>query len=236
MWYFGYSRYPMKVRTRSIIALVSAALDSPSGVARTRRRSSRSFSCASRRPCSKRRPASPGSKFLTLERIMGRSVDGLFAPPRPRDVDLADAAHAVRVEVGRNGVLRFLPAREGGERVQESVVRDLSRKATTSGYGRIASATSRRASPISDVTLWGTDCVRMSTAFFSPSHASICSLIHCEASMAVRDHLKAVGSEHDPLELRDVRCDEVEERQSGLGPDVALHGGEGGCRRARSAR
>ena len=36
MWYFGYSRYPMKVRIRSIIRLASAAFRSPSGRARKR--------------------------------------------------------------------------------------------------------------------------------------------------------------------------------------------------------
>ena len=58
------------------------------------------------------------------------------------------------------------------------------RKATTSGCGRITSATSRSASPISDVTLWGTDCVSVSAAFFSPSHACSCSLSHQVASIA----------------------------------------------------
>jgi hypothetical protein len=65
MPYFGYSRYPMNVRTRSIIRFVSAAFASPSGSARRRVSSSCSFSRASRDP-----PRSavrrPGSKFLTL--------------------------------------------------------------------------------------------------------------------------------------------------------------------------
>ena len=59
-----------------------------------------------------------------------------------------------------------------------------SRKATTSGCGRIASATSRSASPISDVTLWGTDSVSVSATFFSPSHSSSFSLSHQLASIA----------------------------------------------------
>ena len=50
--------------------------------------------------------------------------------------------------------------------------------------GRITSATSRSASPISDVTLWGTDCVSVSAAFFSPSHSSSRSLSHPAASIA----------------------------------------------------
>ena len=58
------------------------------------------------------------------------------------------------------------------------------RNATTSGCGRITSATSRSASPISDVTLCGTDCVSVSAAFFSPSHACSCSLSHHVASIA----------------------------------------------------
>ena len=57
------------------------------------------------------------------------------------------------------------------------------RKATTSGCGRITSATSRSASPISDVTLLGTDCVSVSAAFFSPSHACSWSLSHQVASI-----------------------------------------------------
>ena len=52
------------------------------------------------------------------------------------------------------------------------------RNATTSGCGRITSATSRSASPISDVTLSGTDCVSVSAAFFSPSHSCSWSLSH----------------------------------------------------------
>ncbi len=47
----------------------------------------------------------------------------------------------------------------------------------------MTSATSRSASPISDVTLWGTDCVSVSAAFFSPSHSCSCSLSHHVASI-----------------------------------------------------
>ena len=68
---------------------------------------------------------------------------------------------------------------------RKPVVLDLAaRNATTSGCGRITSATSRSASPISDVTLWGTDCVSVSATFFSPSHASSCSFSHHVASIA----------------------------------------------------
>ena len=77
-----------------------------------------------------------------------------------------------------------LSARKLGQLVQEALVLDVLQKATTSGYGRITSATSRSANPISDVTLWGTDCVSVSAAFFSPSHASMCSFSHHVASIA----------------------------------------------------
>ncbi len=76
MPYFGYSRYPMKVLTRSIIRLAWPAFWSPSGRARKRDSTSCSFCCACCRPCSKRRAAAPGSKFLTLSRITGTSVVG----------------------------------------------------------------------------------------------------------------------------------------------------------------
>ena len=42
------------------------------------------------------------------------------------------------------------------------------------------------------------------------------------------DHLMALRIEQDPLQLLDVRQDEVEQRRSGLRPDVALQGGDGG--------
>src|SRR5712692_5585361 len=69
MPYFGYSLYPMKVRTRSIIRLASSAFCPPSGEARKRSSSSCSFVHASCRPCSKRCSPAPGSKFLMLPRI-----------------------------------------------------------------------------------------------------------------------------------------------------------------------
>ena len=42
------------------------------------------------------------------------------------------------------------------------------------------------------------------------------------------EHLMALRIEQDPLQLLDVRQDEVEQRRSGLRPDVALQGGDGG--------
>ncbi len=55
----------------------------------------------------------------------GHERGGAFAPARPGDVDLADAAHAVPVEVGLDGVARFRPARELGQLVQEALVLDV---------------------------------------------------------------------------------------------------------------
>src|SRR5215203_7075853 len=55
----------------------------------------------------------------------GYERGGAFAPARPRDVDLADAAHAVAVEVGPDGVSRFPPASELGQLVQEALVLDV---------------------------------------------------------------------------------------------------------------
>lgn len=76
MPYFGYSRYPAKALTWSIIRWAASALRSPSGRARRRDRTSCSFWRAFCRPCSKRCAAAPGPKFLTLSRIRGTSVVG----------------------------------------------------------------------------------------------------------------------------------------------------------------
>ena len=48
----------------------------------------------------------------------------------------------------------------------------------------MTSATSRSANPISDVTLWGTDCVSTSATFLSPNQDSMCSFSHPAASIA----------------------------------------------------
>ena len=49
----------------------------------------------------------------------------MFAPTWPRDVDLADAAHAVLVEPGLDRVPRFSPSGELLHLVQEAVVADM---------------------------------------------------------------------------------------------------------------
>src|SRR5213082_3462786 len=127
MPYFGYSRYPMKVRTRSIIRLASSAFRSPSGKTRKRSSSSCSFFQASCRPCSKRRLGARLDVPDVAEED-GHERGGAFAPTRPRDVDLADAAHAVLVEPGPDGVARFPPARALGQLVQEALVLDVLQK------------------------------------------------------------------------------------------------------------
>ena len=104
MPYFGYSRYPMNVRTRSILRFASRAFCSPSGSARRRSSSSCSCSRASSRPCSKRRLPAPGSKLLTLPRISGTSVAGRSLQRGLRDVHLAGAAHPVPLQVGLDRV------------------------------------------------------------------------------------------------------------------------------------
>src|SRR5260370_18221480 len=122
MSYFGYSRYPMKVWTRSIIRLASSDFRSPSGRARKRSSTSCCFAHASSCPCSKRRAPAPSSKFLNVAEDHGHERGGALAPTRPRDVDLADAAHAVLVEPRLDGVPRFPPARELAHLVQETLI------------------------------------------------------------------------------------------------------------------
>src|SRR5215218_4627450 len=183
MPYFGYSRYPANVLTRSIVRLVSSAFCSPSGRPRRRSSSSCSFFKASCRPCSKRRWAAPGAKFLMLPRISGTSVVGrslqrglvMSISPTQRMPYLSSQA--------RMASRASLPPASPGSSSRKSSSSTCSRNATTSGCGRITSATSSSASPISDVTLWGTDCVSVSAAFFSPSQSCSRSLSHQVASI-----------------------------------------------------
>ena len=68
-----------------------------------------------------------GARFEVLDvaEDHGHERGGAFAPTRSRDVDLADAAHAVLVEVGPDGVARFASARELRQLVQEALVLDV---------------------------------------------------------------------------------------------------------------
>ena len=117
------------------------------------------------------------------------------------------------------------PARFGSSsRKPSSVTR--CRNATTSGCGRITSATSRSARPISELTLWGTDCDSVSAAFFSPSHSSSWSFSHHAASMADMNTWWLRGSKRIRSQLLDVLQDEVEQRRSGQRFDVALQRGD----------
>src|SRR6266581_2857275 len=72
--------------------------------------------------------ASARLEVLYVAEDHGQERGGAFAPTRPRDVDLADAAHAVPVEVGPDGVSCFLPARTLGQLVQEALVPDIVQK------------------------------------------------------------------------------------------------------------
>ena len=217
MPYFGYSRYPMKVRTRSISRLVSWAFCSPSGRRRRRSSSRRSCSRASFRPCSKRRAPAPGSKFLTLPRINGNERGGVLAPARPRDVHLADAAHPVPVEVGLDGVSSLAPRpRTAASSSRKPSSSTCSRNSTSSGWGRITSATSRSASPISEVTLCGTDCDSLSAAFFSPSQSSSCSFSHQAASIAAMKVWWLRGSNSRRLSS----CRSARMNSNSSGPDL----------------
>src|ERR671920_2479872 len=56
-------------------------------------------------------------EVLDVAEDHGHERGGALAPTRPRDVDLADAAHTVLFEPRLDGVSRFPPARELGQLV-----------------------------------------------------------------------------------------------------------------------
>ena len=96
--------------------------------------------------------ASAWLEFSILPTSIGKSVVGR-PPTRPRDVNLAGAAHSVLVEKALDGVSRLVPACEPGELIEEVVVIDLLQKrhhlfVWTNHIGDL-----KRASPISEVTL-----------------------------------------------------------------------------------
>ena len=236
MPYFGYSRYPMKVRTRSIIRLVSSAFGSPSGRARKRSSSSCSFAHASCRPCSKRRAPAPGSKFLTLPRITGTSVEGRslhrgrvmsISPTQRMPYFSSHASMASRAS---------RPPASSASSSRKSSSSTCCRNATTSGCGRITSATSSSASPISDVTLCGNGLgERVGRVLLAQPRLQL--IVEPPRGLHRRhEHLMALRIEQDPPQLLDVGQDEVEQRLSGHRPDVAFRRRRWRPRCARSAR
>ena len=114
----------MNVRTRSIIRFVSSAFCSPSGNARKRSSSSCSFLRASCRPCSKRRCACARLEVLDVAEERAARASRAFAPARPRDVDLADAAHAVLSSQAWIASRASRPPASAGQLIQEIVIVD----------------------------------------------------------------------------------------------------------------
>ena len=228
MPYFGYSRYPMKVRTWSIIRLVSSAFRTPSGKARKRSSRSCSFSQASCRPRSKRR--SPGARLEVpdVAEDQGQERGGAFAPTRPRDVDLAHAAHAVLIEPGEDRVARFLPAREPGHLVQEVLVLDVLQEGhhVRMRADHVRDVQERQPHLRGDVV---GDRLRERVGRVLLAQPRLQLLVEPPGGLHRRhEHLMALRIEQDPPQLLDVGQDEVEERRSGLRADIALHGGDGG--------
>src|ERR1019366_2178657 len=64
--------------------------------------------------------ASARLEVLDVAEEHGHEHGGAFAPTWPRDVDLADAAHAVLVEVGLNGISGCEPTFERRHRLQRT--------------------------------------------------------------------------------------------------------------------
>ena len=232
MPYLGYSRYPAKVRTRSIIRLVSSAFCCPSGRARRRCSSSASFSHACCRPCSKRRLPAPGSWLRMLPRIVDTSMAGrslqrglvMSISPGQRMPYSSRKARMASRAAGPPATVASSSRKPSSARPASSTC---CRNSTTSGFGRITSATSSSANPISDVTLCGTDCVSVSATFFSPSHSWRCSLSHQVASIPAMITWRLRGSNR--TRRSSPMSPGMKSNSSGpdLVRDVALQRGEG---------
>src|SRR5262245_58742070 len=69
--------------------------------------------------------AGPRLEVLDVAEDHRHERRGTFAPTWPRDVDLANAAHAVLVEEGPDGVSRLPPSPEPGQLVQEALCFDV---------------------------------------------------------------------------------------------------------------
>ena len=228
MPYFGYSRYPMNVRTRSIFDFTSWAFSSPSGWARNRSSSSCSFCCASRRPLLEALLAGARLEVPDVAEDDRHERRGTFAPARPRDVDLADATHAVRVEPALDGVSRLAPARDLGQLVQEALVLHALQKGhhLRMRTDRVGDVQERQSHLRRDVVRDGLR-ERVGGVLLAEQRQQL--LVEPRGGIHRRHpHLIAPRIEQEPPQLLDVREDEIEQRSSGSRPDVALQGGDRG--------
>ena len=111
--------------------------------------------------------------------MLGRSLQR-----GPRDVDLSDAAHAVFVEEGSDGVSGFPPALNVGQLVQESLVLDVLQKSHNFGMraDHVRNAQQCQTHLRGDVVRDG--LTKRVGRVFSPNQACSWSLSHHVASIA----------------------------------------------------
>ena len=155
-------------------------------------------------------------------------MSGPFAPPRPRDVDLADTAHAVLVEPALDGVSGLAPARHARQDVEEGLVVD-----------GLQERHDRRvwADHVRDVQQRQPHLRRHVVGHRLGQRVGRIPVLKPRLQVVPEpparlhsrhDHLTARRIEQDPPELLDVLEDELDQRRPGRRQDVAPHGGEGG--------
>ena len=189
----------MNVRSREIIAAVSWAFCSPSGSCRSRASSSEVFCAAACLPRSARRSASPTWAFWRFESKSGTNAVGDSAQRgRHRSISPTQRAPYLAKNPESAAWAWGPPSKVSRPRQNRSSV-VVCRCWTTSGKGRITSATSISARPISVVTLLGADKLRVSAALGSPSQANRFWLSQAEAANPAMSTAFRWGSSNDRL-------------------------------------
>ena len=156
----------------------------------------------------------------------GHERGGALAPPRPRDVDLADAAHAVLVEPRRDGVSRLPPARELGQLVQEALILDVlqERHHLRMRADHVRDVQERQPHLRRDV-VGNRLGKRVGRVLLAQPLLQL--VVEPPRGLHRRhEHLMAPRIEQDPPQLLHVRLDEVEQRLPGRRRDVAFRGGD----------
>ncbi len=161
-------------------------------------------------------------EVLDIAENHGHEHGGSFAPTRPRDVDLADAAHAVLLKPGPDGVSGFPPTLELEQLIQEALVLDVVQEGHHLWMlaDGVRDVQQRQAHLRRDVVGDGPR-ERVGGVLFAQPRLQL--VVEPPGGLHSRhDHLKALRIEQEPFQFLDVRQDEVEQRRSGLRPDVAL--------------
>ncbi len=171
--------------------------------------------------------AGAGFEVLDVAEDHGQQCARTFAPTRPGDVDLADAAHAVLIEPTPDGVSSFTSARERRQLVEEPRAVDLFQKGDYVGMrsNHVRHIEQRESHFRRDVVRNG---LRQGVGGVLLAQPVLQFLIEPRRGLdRGHEHPMTLPIEQNPPQLLNVRLNELEQRGSRPRRNLALERGDG---------